>query len=322
MEYTQFVRLRRPTWESFAAHLAVARENPRLQSYRALEELATEYRQVLHDYALAAARYPSTEAARRLALLSVEGTFVLTLQERERRSGLLAFFARSFPAAVRRQGDLILVAVGIFAVAVVFGLLLGAVQPSIGLAFLGNQAAKGLSEGHLWTESLTSSVPPAFSSSRIATNNLGVALLAWSGGALAGLVPLYMVLLNGFMLGSLISVTLHYSMATQLFTFVASHGPLELTLILFSAAGGLGIGRALVAAGDRPRGVALREAGRDALRLLGGCLPWFVLLGVIEGTVSPATEVPVALKIGIGLALEALFLTLALHPVSEQGESR
>jgi uncharacterized membrane protein SpoIIM required for sporulation len=316
MDYARFVRLRRPAWELFATHLKVARDEPRLVSYRALEELATEYRLVLHDHALAAARYPDTEAARRLASLALEGTHLLTLQESEREAGLFRFFARSFPAAVHRQRDLIGVACGLFVLAVVLGLLLGGVRPQLGLAFIGRDAARGLREGRLWTDSLTTTLPPALSSSRIATNNLGVALLAWSGGALAGVLPLYVILLNG-----LISLTLHYELAGQLLTFVAAHGPLELTLILFSAAGGLGLGRALVAAGDRPRAVALAEAGRDALRLLGGCLPWFVLLGLVESIVSPATNVAVGVKVGLGLGLEALFLALAFHPVPEQGEN-
>ena len=158
-------------------------------------------------------------------------------------------------------------------------------------------------------------VPPAYSSSGIATNNLSVALTAWSGGLLAGIVPLYVVLLNGLMLGATVGVTLHYSMAGELLGFIAAHGPLELTLILVAAAAGLGLGRALVAAGDHPRSVALREAGRDSLAVLLGCLPWFVVLALVEVFVSPSPELPVAVKLILGLALEGLFLALALRPV-------
>jgi uncharacterized membrane protein SpoIIM required for sporulation len=205
------------------------------------------------------------------------------------------------------------VTTGLFVLATAFGLVLAMLQPGVGVAFLGAEAIEGLAEGRLWTDSLVSSVPPAFSSSSIATNNISVALTAWSGGVLAGLVPLWVVLLNGFMLGAIISVTLHYSMAGDLLEFVAAHGPLEITLILVSAAAGLAIGRAVVAAGDRPRGIAIQEAARDALHVLLGCVPWFVVLALVEVFVSPSPALPPAAKAGLGLALEVLFLTLALR---------
>jgi uncharacterized membrane protein SpoIIM required for sporulation len=320
MDYARFVRLRRPIWDAFASGLAAAGRDPRRLTYGGLEDLAMGYRQVLHDHALAAARYPETGAARRLAALALEGTHRLTRQPPS-RGGLLRFLGRTFPRAFRRQLDLLAVCLGLFLVAALLGLILGDLRPDLGAAFLGPEAMRGLAQGRLWTHSLTTSMPPAISSSRIATNNLGVALAAWSGGLLAGLVPLYIVLLNGFHLGALVAVTLHYSMAGELLAFVAAHGPLEITLILVTAAAGLGMGRALVEAGDRPRGEALREAGAGALAVLLGCLPWFLLLGAVEVLVSPSPGVPVEVKVATGCGLEALFLGLALRPAARRGEN-
>jgi len=315
MDYSRFVRLRKPVWDGFEEQLAPGRKS-RDMGYDGLEAMALRYRQVLHDHALASSRFPGTAAARRLRGLAVEGTRLLT-GDRGERAGLLGFFGRSFPRAFQRQLGLTGIALGLFLFAAVWGLVLTVLRPALGLRILGPQAVNGLEEGHLWTESLVTTMPPAFASSRIATNNLTVALMAWSGGILAGLVPLYSLLLNGLMLGAVLGVTLHYSMAGALFEFISAHGPLEITLILVCAAGGLSIGRALVAAGDRPRAVALRETGRDALAVLLGCLPWFVVLGVVEAFVSPAPQIPFPLKVLLGLLLEGLFLFLAFRPVPE-----
>jgi uncharacterized membrane protein SpoIIM required for sporulation len=197
-------------------------------------------------------------------------------------------------------------------------------RPGMGIAFLGPGAVAGLSDGRLWTESLVSAVPPAVSSSRIATNNLSVALSAWSGGILAGIAPLYIVLLNGLLLGSILGLTMHYSMAGELLAFIAAHGPLEISLILVSAGAGLGIGRAVVLAGDRQRSLAVRDAARDALTVLLGCLPWFVVLALVEVLISPSPDLPVPFKLATGLSLEALFLALALFPgrLAEPSRSR
>ncbi|HET9212916.1 MAG TPA: stage II sporulation protein M [Thermoanaerobaculia bacterium] len=316
MDYARFIRLRRPLWDAFDGELAAARQM-RDVGYGGLEEMALRYRQVLHDHALAAARFPGTAAARRLQALALAGTRRLTGEGR-RRPGIVTFFTRAFPAAFQRQRNLTLIALGLFLLAVLWGLTMAVLRPELGLLFLGPEAVRGLEEGRLWTESLTTTVPPSLSSSGIATNNITVALSAWGGGVLVGLVPLYIVLFNGLLLGALAGVTLHYSMAGELLRFIAAHGILELTLILVCSAAGLGIGRAVVAAGDLPRPLALRAATRDALAVLLGCLPWFVVLALVEVFVSPSPEIPAGAKLILGLALEGAFLALALRPLSPE----
>ncbi len=198
--------------------------------------------------------------------------------------------------------------------AALLGLSLAVASPSVGVALLGPEAVAGLRDGQLWTQSLAHAVPPAVSSSGIATNNMAVALAGWAGGALAGLGAIYVVVMNGFLLGATLAATMHFSLAGQLLEFVSAHGPLEITLILTTAAAGLGLGRGLLAADDRPRRVAAAEAGRRALYVLVGCLPWFVVLGVVEGFISPSPSVPASLKIALGGSLEALFLLVAWRP--------
>lgn len=311
MDYARFVRLRRPLWEKFEAQLAAARKG---MSHADLEEMALRYRQVLHDHALSAARYPGTAAAQRLRGLAVEGTRALAVGRTEGSGGLFEFFTRSFPRAFRRQLGMTGIALALFLMAALWGLAITAMRPGLGIAFLGPDAIAGLSEGRMWTESLVSTVPPAVSSSQIATNNISVALSAWGGGILAGIVPLYIVLVNGLLLGSILGVTMHYSMAGELLEFIAAHGPLEISLILVAAGAGLHIGRAVVVSEDRPRSLALREAGRDALTVLLGCVPWFVVLALVEVLISPSPELPASFKLAVGLSLEALFLALAALP--------
>lgn len=317
MDYARFVRLRRPLWDSFDGRLQSSGDRLDGLGYGDLEEMALRYRQVLHDHALADSRFPGTAAARRLRSLALEGTRRLTGESQERGS-LASFFLRTFPAAFQRHLGMVGLATLLFLLATAWGLALAVLRPDLGLTVLGPEALQGLEEGRLWTESLVTTMPPSVSSSGIATNNISVALMAWSGGILAGLVPLYVLLLNGLHLGAVLGVTMHYSMAGELLEFISAHGPLEITLILVAAAAGLAIGRGLVAAGDKPRGLALREAARDALSVLLGCVPWFVVLALVEVFVSPAPELPVLAKVSLGLALEAVFLTLALRSVPSE----
>lgn len=317
MRYERFVAARRALWDGFESSLPAAARLDRL-GYAEIEDLALRYRQILHDHAIAAARFPRTEVARRLHRLAIEGAHALQREHTDRIPGLAEFFGRRFPAAMRRHLQPLLVVSVLFAAVGLFGYLAAFVQPALGAALLGEKAVADLQRGRLWTEALTTSIPPAVSSSGIATNNIGVAVTAWAGGALAGLGSFYVVVLNGFMLGSVFGTTARYGMAGELLEFVSAHGPLEISLILVSAAAGLSLGRALLVPDDRPRQQAMREAGRESLLVLLGCAPWFVLLGLVEALVSPSPALGPLHKAVLGAALLAVFLLVAFVPLSKE----
>ena len=307
MDYARFVALRRPLWDAFEADAAAARRARDL-SYAQIEDLALRYRQVLHDHAWARARFPGTGAAQRLLRLAVLGGTVLQREEQESFS-LVRFFFHRFPAAVSVHLPWIGVALGLFLVTGLLGIAVAVYEPGVAVAMLGSERVADLHQGRLWTDSLTTTMPPSVSSSFIATNNMSVALTAWAGGVLVGLGSLWVAMFNGFMLGAVFGITARYSMAAELATFVVAHGPLELNLIIVCAGAGLGIGVAILRADELPRSVTVPRAAQEALVVLLGCLPWFVLLGIVEGFLSPDPDIPFAWKALLGVALEICFLS-------------
>ncbi len=308
MNYADFLNRRQESWLKFEQRL----KNINSLSYDELELLAVDYRLVLQDYALVRSRFPGTGVVDKLRALSREGTRkLLRHQPSKSRGGVALFFFERFPTTLRRHLPTIGVAAAIFVVAAVFGLALVIAQPGLTTWILGPEAVADLKQGKMWTESLTSTAPQA-SSSAIATNNIAVSLTAWAGGALAGALTLWILILNGFHLGSVFAVTMHYSMEKELAEFVAAHAPLELTIIIVASGAGLLLMRGLVAFGDRPRADQLREYGTDSMVLVAGCIPWLILLALIETFLSPRPDVPVAVKITVGIVIFALFVTLGL----------
>jgi uncharacterized membrane protein SpoIIM required for sporulation/uncharacterized RDD family membrane protein YckC len=318
MDYAQFVARHRGQWDRFEAELARSSRNSFSSSYDQIEEMALEYRRILHAHAAASGRYPGTAAARRLARMALEGTRFFHRETARLSGGFVAvvrrFWLTEFPAAFRRNIRFTGAAAVLFGAAAVFGFVAALEQTALAEAFLGPAIVRDLESGRLWTESAVRLVPPAATSSAIATNNLGVALTAWAGGALAGLGAVYVTLINGFNLGAVLGITLHYSLAGRLLQFVVAHGVLEMTLTLVAAGAGLQLGYALVAVDDRPRREALAASSRDAFRVLLGCLPWFVVLALVEGFVSPTSLASVPVKILLGVGLEATFLLVAWNP--------
>lgn len=311
MDYRRFEQLRAPALAELETRLDRAAERPADVGFEELEELAVLYRQVLHDASFAAVRFPDTSLARRLRRAALRANRWLRREGRSRLPSPWSFVTEVFPATFQRLLPQVGIAGALFALAAFFGFAIAAVEPAAASLFLPAAALDGLTRGELWTDSVFAMAPSGVISSQIATNNLSVAITAWAGGALAGLGSLWISLLNGVMLGSVLAATAHYSMMSELLEFVAAHGPLEISLILVSAGAGLHLGTAWVRATDAPRTEVLARAGRDSLVVVLGCLPWILLLGFVEGFVSPSASVPLAVKVAVGLALEILFLLWA-----------
>ena len=81
---------------------------------------------------------------------------------------------------------------------------------------------------------------------------------------------------------------------------MSAHGPVELSLICLSAAAGLHVGRAMLDPGERSRRVALAQHAQTSLRIVLGLAPFVVLIGIVEGFVSPGPYFPSALKVLTG----------------------
>jgi uncharacterized membrane protein SpoIIM required for sporulation len=93
----------------------------------------------------------------------------------------------------------------------------------------------------------------------------------------------------------------------SILTFMAAHGPVELSIICISGGAGLIVGHALVAPGELPRAEALRLRAARAVRMVLGCAPALAAIGVVEGFVSPGDLFSPLLKLLLGLSLFAGF---------------
>jgi uncharacterized membrane protein SpoIIM required for sporulation len=112
---------------------------------------------------------------------------------------------------------------------------------------------------------------------------------------------------NGFNVGVIGGLFVDAGEPATFFGHIAPHGFLELSAIIITGAAGLRVGWAIVAPGDRRRGDAVAEEGRRAVVLVLGCIPVFVVAGIIEGFVTPA-PLPLALRAVVGFVAWVAFL--------------
>jgi uncharacterized membrane protein SpoIIM required for sporulation len=124
-------------------------------------------------------------------------------------------------------------------------------------------------------------------SSKIMTNNISVGFKAFAFGITAGVGTVYVLIFNGFMLGSLAAIFNNYHYDIQFWALILPHGITELLAIFISGGAGLILADSLFNPGDLKRIDAMKVNGVRAIRLILGVIPMFVIAGIIEGFITP-----------------------------------
>jgi len=215
------------------------------------------------------------------------------------------FYRETFPRLVRETARDTLAAFVTVFIAFVLAYLATFVRPSLAESFVpgGSGVIETIKQGRTWFDT-----PPAerpFVSSFIMTNNIRVALLCFAGGVLIG-IPTFLVLLqNGLQIGSIAGLTQVYGIHGALWSFVAAHGFLELSVIFMSGGAGLRVARGIIRPGILTRRESIALAGRSATLIACGCVPLLIVAGTLEGFVSPS-GLPGGVKLLVGLTTGVL----------------
>lgn len=263
------------------------------------------YRQTAADLSTAREDPASAPLARHLNQLLGRAHNLIYAGRPAGPHGLLHFYAHTFPQAFRETFPFTLAATALFAAGGVAGLLLALAEPGFERFLLGGAMMDTIERREMWTHGILAIKPLA--SSQIMTNNLAVSFAACATGMLAGLGTVYMMVLNGVLIGVIGNACFRAGMSVPLWSFVAPHGALELPAIFIAGGAGLVLARGMLVPGTLPRRDSLVQAGRQAIRLFLGVIPLLVVAGLIEGFVSP-TPVSPLLKFVIGGGMFALLV--------------
>lgn len=155
-------------------------------------------------------------------------------------------------------------------------------------------------------------------------NNIQVTLIAFGLGAFGfGLGSIGILALNGSHVGGALAVYHNEGIPELLWTWMAAHGPVELTAIFIAAGAGIRLGLSLALPDRRGRLRAFQEKGRDSVGILGGTSVMLVIAGLLEGFVSPSSLPPVG-KFVVGAATivaMAWYFGGAARRVAREGSS-
>lgn len=292
-------------WEALEADL------DRLEARQPASDLnfPVRYRRVCQHLALARERLYTPALLDRLNTLAVRGHQQL-YGRRPSMPWLLEGIRRTFPAAVRAEWRLVLVAGLLFYGT--FAAMFAAIQaePSLIYSVMGPEQIANIeamydpaSEQFLHERAADSDV---LMFGFYVRNNTGIGLRTFAGGLAAGLGTLFFLVFNGIHIGATFGHLHQVGFGETLYPFVIGHGAFELNAILLSGVAGLRVGLAVLAPGRRRRGDAVAAAARKSLPIVIGMAVMFILAAFLEAFWSPRHTLPDAVRFGVGAVLWVL----------------
>jgi len=296
-----WLRRRVPGWQRLGELLDQQRDRAG-ESYAEVVELIERFRSLGRDLSLARDLMPGSSLCRELENLFLKAHESVFRRPSQLKAQLVELFRDEVPRVFHDLRTTVWITVTLFLGTGLLGWLLVSFNPELASLFASEKMIEEVQRGELWTDGILNIVPSSVLSVQIMANNIMVSLFAFALGALYGLGTIYIIALNGFMLGGIFAFTAKYDLAGRLFTFVVAHGVVELSVICLAGAAGIQLGNALVHPGLKTRMDAFRDAVKQAATLLPVVIVFLVGAGFIEGYVSPDDSYSLAVRTVIGVA--------------------
>ncbi len=309
----QWLKKRRPYWERLAALLSQAGSGGLRSLTRAeLAETALLYRQVASD--LSTLRQDSTARAYtdHVNQLLARAHHIIYSTRGTSFSTLVRYMRVGYPAVFQGNLRYVVLSLLVMLSGTALGSVLTLARPQFMHRMLGPAMVATIERHQMWTQSVVAVAPAA--SGWLMTHNLSVCFVAFAGGVIFGIGPLYSMFLNGLLLGVIGVACAQHGMTVDLWSFVAPHGALELPSIVISGAAGFRLAHGVLFPGFYRWRDSVALAGVEAARLIAGIIPLLVIAGSLEGFFSPSSA-PVGLKFAVGGMLFALLNLWLFRPL-------
>jgi len=328
MNIERWRKIRTPVWEKLEQLLTIIDKNGLAGLDRQqLQDFGRIYRSVSADLSRARAMNLGAETQIYLNNLLVRAHNQVYQTKQNRWADLFNFLWYGFPALVRKHILYTALALMIVAVPTSVGFFMtmqdvhfAQLEVSQGHPIVSDEMWDMIEHRKMWTDAAQDNSAPV--SSLIATNNIRVCVLAFVLGFTFGLGTTFVLFNNGLMLGTVFGVCHTYGMADRLLAFIAPHGVLELTAIFISGGAGLLISRSLLFPGRYKRMDSLKLVSREATGLFCGCIPLLLVAGMIEGFISPRTDLSVNIKVIVSMATAVCLLLYLFVPREKDSAHR
>lgn len=325
MRQEQFEREYHALWDELSEvmdDLQRPRSKRRLNGTR-LAAFPAQYRRLCSHYALARSRGFSPMLVEYLHRLAVRGHPLLYKSASAWGWRLLTFILFGFPRAFRRHLGAFGISLGFLLLPM---LLMGTacyLQEDMLYSVLGPGQVADMeslydpANDHLGRLERQRSDTAFKMFGFYIENNIGIGFRTFALGMLLGVGTLFILVLNGVVIGGVAGHLTRLGYFDTFWPFVAGHSAFELTAIVICGGAGLVIGRALLAPGPQGRHATLKANALEALQLVLGAALMLVVAAFIEAFWSASSFTP-GVKYGVA-ALLWLWVLLYLGFMGRSG---
>jgi uncharacterized membrane protein SpoIIM required for sporulation len=293
MDLPTFLEQRRPQWQRLEVLLQqVEGSGLKTLSEEEAVEFGQLYRRAASDLNQAQTFVSGDTTVQYLNDLVARCYLVIYAKTRIDLWGVLRYLAWGYPAIFRRYFGYVLLAMLLVAAGAVFGALAMVYEPELARTYLMPpfptiQPAK---EGEQPVVGSPDAGGQAFVSSRYFFNNASVSLVAFALGFTWGIGTAWVLFTNGIQVGALGVVFAEAGQFKQFLAELLPHGVLELPAVFIGGAAGFVLARGLIRARPWSRLAELARSGKQALWLVGGCIPLMAAAGILEAVVARAPQ--------------------------------
>jgi uncharacterized membrane protein SpoIIM required for sporulation len=287
MNQDQFVARRQQQWQQLSRILGeMQRQGPRRMPLDMVQEVGRLYRQTASDLAYARTYFPGSATQRYLNQLVSQAHSMIYAEEPQRLKTLWRFFAQDVPRTVRRHWVPLVLAVAFLVTGLLVGCFATIYDPNLAEALVPAQILERVVSPQ---ERYYEPVPARpIMGTLIMLNNIKVGVLGFGLGITLGVGTAVVLFYNGLTIGAVVAQSVFHGDFVSLWAHLMAHGSLELMAIFLCGAAGLVLGWSIVAPGDLPRSTAVTNAAKDAVTMVMGSVPFFVVAATIEGFVTPS----------------------------------
>lgn len=271
--------------------------------------LANNFIELTDDLSYARTYYPQSQTVKYLNQLTAR-YFTDIYKYRKREKGRFArFWVSELPLIMYRYRKYMLFSFLFFMASVLLGIFSQSQDPDFANLILSpayvNMTIENIEKGDPMAVYKNQDEAPMFF--MISTNNIKVSFYAFIMGITGCLGTLYMMLQNGIMLGVFQYFFYERGLLGESMLSVWLHGTLEISAIIIAGGAGFVIGCSWLFPGSYRRIDSLMRGGKDALKIVVGLIPVFIVAAFIESYLTRQTEMPIYFNLTI-IGLSGIFL--------------
>lgn len=292
MREVSFLNANAAKWQRFESLLADKdkKTNP--------NELTELFIELTDDLSYAQTYYPEGKTTKYLNTLTAKVHQSIYRNKREKLSRLVTYWTQEIPSVIRSAHKEILVSFLVF----LLSAFLGVISTTSDVRFV--RVILGDGYVNMTEQNIKDNNPFGVYKQEegwlmflhIAYNNIMVTLRVFVAGLAVSLGSIYMMFINGVMIGVFHTLFYQHGILGKSFAVVWIHGTLEISAIIVAGGAGIVLGNSILFPKTYSRLHSFMRGAKRGMKIVIGLCPVIILAAILESFVTRYTEMPFILN--------------------------